>query len=232
MNTKRDIAIEAMQDIGYDEPGSREVLIAVRELRNMCLSLENSGVYIGFNNTGDNLPTDESGIPAINRDAAVKNLAVRMADIFDVVLSAGYLNRAAMLLQGITPFVIPECQADSMLPNGSGDRLYSSGFFSDEYQLPDDIRYTNTGEKVAAERDLHDVRMAGNIVSTEWLCQSSTVEITETNLIGSVATAMVAFSAVGTYTVKILATYDTGEIDSKCIAFQVDECREPQLVPL
>ena len=43
MNTKRDIAIEALQDIGYDEPGNREVLIAVRELRNMSLILQDKG---------------------------------------------------------------------------------------------------------------------------------------------------------------------------------------------
>lgn len=226
MNTKQDIVLEALEDIGFDSADAREIKIGVRELRNMCVALENEGVYVNFNITDTNLPGEESGISLLNRDAIVKNLAVRIASILDVAISPAYAGMAASALEGITPFVIEGYEANPLLPEGAGDRLYDQNFFYNEYQSPDEIYYVNVGEKVEVEKNLFDETVDGSIVSADWTVNTSTVTVTDTTINGTIAKGMVQFSAEGDYIVKILVTYDSGEIDSKCIAFQVDECRE------
>jgi hypothetical protein len=227
MATKQDLATKALRDIGLSLPiSASSITDAVDELRDMCLSFENEGIYVGFNNTPANSPQDQSGISDIHRDAVIKNLAVRMSDILDVVISPGYAGRAKNLLNGITDFVIPEYEANPFLPEGAGDRLYDQQYFFNSYQYPDEIFYVSVGEKVQAEKQLHDDNVDGNIVSTSWTVQTSTITITDTTLEGTIARGMVSFSAEGDYIVKILVTYDNGQIDAKCLSYQVSECRE------
>lgn len=227
MATKQDLATKALRDIGFGSTIDASVIVsAVDELRDMCLSFENDGVYVGFNNTPSNSPQEQSGISDIHRDAVIKNLAVRMADILDVVLSPRYSGLSDKLLDGITEFVIPECEANPFLPEGAGDRLYDQQYFFNNYQYPDEIFYVSVGEKVQAEKQLHDDNVDGNIVSTNWVVQTSTITISDTTLEGTIARGMVSFSAEGDYIVKILVTYDNGQIDAKCLSYQVSECRE------
>ena len=225
--TKQDIVSESFEDIGYNTPIDASLIsVGVRELRNMCLSLQNDNVYVNFNNTDANLPTDESGISFTHRDAIVKNLAVRLAEIYDVIVNPSYSGRADTLLNGITPFVIPEYEANPFLPEGAGDKLYDQQYFFNNFQYPDEVFYTSVGEKVAAIKQLNDDNVDGNIVSAEWTTETSTITITDPTLNGTVAEAMVQFTEAGDFLVKVLATYDSGEIDAKCLVYQVSECRQ------
>ena len=95
MATKQQLIEYSFEDIGIEGslPAS-QISRGIRELRNFCLSLENKGVYVGYNNTDPSLPADQSGISQINEDCIVKNIAVRLALIYDVALLPYYFKHS------------------------------------------------------------------------------------------------------------------------------------------
>lgn len=227
MSTKQQLISNALEDIGLSLPiDSSQLRIGHRELRNMCNSLESKGVYVGYNNSSPDLISNESGISLANEDAITKGLAVRMAEILDVVISPGYLNRAQRLLGDLSSVVIPQCWSNPILPNGAGGRVYNTSVWVGNYQNPDKIHHVNSGETVKAEAQLKNNDISGSIVSAAWSANTATISIANESLAGALAAADVSFSAVGDYVVKIQSTYDTGEIDVTCIKYQVSECRK------
>lgn len=128
-----------------------DMMDALTVLERVCLSLENRGLFLGFNkaaNLFEPCPDDESGLADKNVHAIVLMLAKNVAPLFGKQLPFEVLSELDMAEAALFPSIPPIRVQNPYQPAGQGNRRYC---YSDRWYsryMPDDDRLTveNNGQ--------------------------------------------------------------------------------------
>ena len=151
MTAKIDLVTRAFQDIGFKTIKGNEVDVGVRNMDDMILSWETEGINISYNDSLPTNPLDDSLVDRSNHSAVIKNLAVILGDIYDVIISPAYMMSSISLKSALYSIDPESYEPDSMMPKGSGNCYNSNGIYNNRFQNDEDRVQSESGQNIITE---------------------------------------------------------------------------------
>lgn len=224
--TKGEIAQEALSDIGYSGSVPSDILLTgVNNLERMVSGWINKNLNVSYSFSPSPAPTQDSGISSFNEDAIITNLSKRLASVFDIIPNPELVSRAGQLYSELMNVAPPEYESHPYQPLGAGSTRCYEYIFEAVYQERDQIVEVHTGDSKMAEVDFSSFAPASDISAITWTSQTSTIDISNIETVGSKTSALLTFNRKGSYAICVRAAKTNGETQTATLSYRVIPCQ-------